>query len=160
MNYDLPSGNHEKALLFYIHYSIILSMLYLIVLFQASQFVLIKMKWNLESDQVLKNKLAFTYWFVIISIFFKKVKIVSVIFDKKSRMKLTEPYMLHPFFSTVTHKPKNLVNLDDNLTGKWLHLSCTIKESKGTDKIMSGHKPTTNLCVCIYTYMHIFFTCI
>lgn len=28
MNYDLPSGNHEKAILFYIHHTIILSISY------------------------------------------------------------------------------------------------------------------------------------
>lgn len=36
MNYDLPSGNHEKAVLFYIHHTIILSILYLTLLFQKS----------------------------------------------------------------------------------------------------------------------------
>lgn len=33
MNYDLPSGNHEKAIWFYIHLTIILSILYLLVLY-------------------------------------------------------------------------------------------------------------------------------
>lgn len=100
MNYDLPSGNHEKAVLFYIHHSIILSILYLIVLFQKS----ITICFNKDENEILRViKCWQTSWHLPIGLlsfqcFFNKVKIVSVTFDKKSRMKLTEPYMVHPFF--------------------------------------------------------------
>lgn len=111
MNYDLPSGNHEKAVLFYIHHTIVLSILYLIVLFQKSIIIC----FNKDENKILRViKCWKTSWPVPIGLlwfqcFFNKVKMVSVTFDTKKQDETNWAIYGAPLFSTVTHKNKNLV---------------------------------------------------